>query len=357
MMHFSQSKSTKCEIFAWNFDFSGTAYCRDWYKCHWIWHTSNPKYVPLKPFWCIFPSQNQQNVKFLPEILIFQQLLIVETWNKCHWIWHTLNPKYMPLKPFWWHFSQSTYQQNVKFLPEILIFQELLIIETWNKCHWIWHVSNPKYVPLKPFWCIFPSQNQQNVKFLPDCRYLNKCHCISHTSNPKYIPLKPLWCIFPSQKSGNGNFWLKFDFSGTTYIDTWNLCHWILAHLTLHMHSCHYDALFPSQNQQKVKFLPQILISQERLMVDTWSCAIGFGTPQTLNMCHSSHYDAFFPVKINKMWNFCLKFWFFRNYWFESSAIGTPQTYCHSDYDAFFPVKIYCEIFAWNFDFSGTAYQ
>ena len=35
--------------------------------------------------------------------------------------------------------------------------------------------------------------------------------------------------------------------------------------------------------------------------------------PQTLNMHHSSNFDAFFPVKINKMWNFCLKLWFFRN--------------------------------------------
>ena len=33
---------------------------------------SNPKYVPLKPFLIHFSSQNQQNVKFLPEILIFQ---------------------------------------------------------------------------------------------------------------------------------------------------------------------------------------------------------------------------------------------------------------------------------------------
>ena len=38
--------------------------------------TLNPKYVPLKPFWCIFPSQNQQNVKFLPEIVIFHEPLI-----------------------------------------------------------------------------------------------------------------------------------------------------------------------------------------------------------------------------------------------------------------------------------------
>ena len=28
-MHSSQSKSTRCEIFAWNFDFSETTYCKD----------------------------------------------------------------------------------------------------------------------------------------------------------------------------------------------------------------------------------------------------------------------------------------------------------------------------------------
>ena len=39
----------------------------------------------------------------------------------------------------------------VKFLPEILIFQELLTAETQNLQHWIWHASNPKYAPLKPF--------------------------------------------------------------------------------------------------------------------------------------------------------------------------------------------------------------
>ena len=52
--------------------------------------------------------------------------------------------------------------------PKIVIYQELLIVVTHNKCHWIWHALNPKYAPLKPFGCIFPSQNQQNVKFLPE---------------------------------------------------------------------------------------------------------------------------------------------------------------------------------------------
>ena len=98
--------------------------------------------------------------------VIFQELLIIETWNKCHWIWHAVNPKYMPLKPFQCIFP-SQKQQNVKFLPDFFILQEPLIIETQNLCHWIWHTSNPTYMPLKPFQCIFPCQNQQNVKFMP----------------------------------------------------------------------------------------------------------------------------------------------------------------------------------------------
>ena len=52
------------------------------------------------------------------------------------------------------------------FYPEILIFQETLIVETPNQYHWIWQALNPIYTPLKPFWYIFLSQNQQNVKFL-----------------------------------------------------------------------------------------------------------------------------------------------------------------------------------------------
>ena len=55
------------------------------------------------------------------------------------------------------------------FSPDIFILQELLIVETQNQCNWIWYTSNPKYMPLKPFWCIFPSQNQQNVKYLAIC--------------------------------------------------------------------------------------------------------------------------------------------------------------------------------------------
>ena len=52
--------------------------------------------------------------------------------------------------------------------PEIVIFHEPIIIGTRNKCHWIQQASIPKYAPLKQLQCIFPSQNQQNVKFLPE---------------------------------------------------------------------------------------------------------------------------------------------------------------------------------------------
>ena len=114
------------------------------------------------PFWWVF---NPILCYLSPKILIFQEPLIIETWNLHHWIWHASNPKYMPLKPFQC-ILPSQNQQDVKFLPEILIFQKLLIVRTQNLHHWIWHASHPTYAPLKPFQHIFPSQNQPNVKFL-----------------------------------------------------------------------------------------------------------------------------------------------------------------------------------------------
>ena len=80
--------------------------------------------------------------------------------------------------------------------------------------------------------------------------------------------------------------------------------------------------------------------------------------PWTLNMLHSSHFNAFFPVKINKMWNFCLKFWFFRN-----SLIIETQNLCNWIQHALNPKicptqailmlfsqskSTKCEIFAWT---------
>ena len=66
-------------------------------------------------------------------------------------------------------FFQVKMNKMWNFCLKFWFLQELLIIETWNLHHWIQHASNPKYKPLKPFQCIFPSQNQHNVKFLAVC--------------------------------------------------------------------------------------------------------------------------------------------------------------------------------------------
>ena len=82
-----------------------------------------------------------------------------------HGVWVEWNGRRTATQvPF--HFDGLTH-----FMPTCLqtfwFFQEPFIVETWNLCHWIQHTSNPKYAPLKPFWCIFANKNQQNVKFLP----------------------------------------------------------------------------------------------------------------------------------------------------------------------------------------------
>ena len=82
----------------------------------------------------IFMVLNPMFCYVSPKIVIFYELLIIETPNKCHWIQHALNPKYAALKQFWCIFPSQN-QQNVKFSPQIEIFQELLIAETWN----LWH--------------------------------------------------------------------------------------------------------------------------------------------------------------------------------------------------------------------------
>ena len=106
---------------------------------------SHPIFMVLNPIFCYVS----------PKIVIFHEPLIIETHNKSLWIRHALNPKYAPLKQFLCIFPSQN-QQNVKFLPEIVFFQKLLIAETQNLQHWIQHASNPKYMPLKPFPCIFP---------------------------------------------------------------------------------------------------------------------------------------------------------------------------------------------------------
>ena len=99
---------------------------------------------------------------------------------------------------------------------------------------------------------------------------------------------------------------------------------------------------------------PKIVIFQEPLIVEI------------LNKCHwiqnalnpkytpLKPFDAFFSVKINKIWNVCLKFWFFRNHSSQrletfGIEISMPQTLNmhHSSYfNSFFQIKINK---IWNF--------
>ena len=72
-----------------------------------------------------------------------------------------------------------------------------------------------------------------------------------------------------------------------------------------------FQCIFPGQNQQNVKYLPETVIFQEPLEAETWNLWYWMWHASNLNMHHSSHFNALFPVKINKMWNFCLKLWFF----------------------------------------------
>ena len=71
--------------------------------------------------------------------------------------------------------------------PKIVISHELLIIETCNKCYWIWHALNPKYVPLKQFQCIFPVKINKMFRKQPKFHILliltGKIHwnCLSGT--------------------------------------------------------------------------------------------------------------------------------------------------------------------------------
>ena len=211
--------------------------------------------------------------------VIFQELLIIETWNKCHWIWHAVNPKYMPLKPFQCIFP-SQKQQNVKFLPDFFILQEPLIIETQNLCHWIWHTSNPTYMPLKPFQCIFPCQNQQNVKFMP------------------------VYWTPPNTKWKKTSIW-----TGKKYSKRLENLHRQVSGMPITMH-------YISQNQQNVKFMPvywtppntkwkkNINLNREKVFQKAWKSAqTGFSYAN-----HNALYQNFVWQVLFQLWRF---FWIF----------------------------------------------
>ena len=111
--------------------------------------------------------------------------------------------------------------------PKIVIFHEPFIIETHNKCHWIWHALNPKYTPLKAI----------SISFIP-------------------IKINKMW-----------NFCLKLWFFRNCLLQRLETCgigFGMPQTLNTH-HSSHFDAFFPSQNQQNVKFwlFPELPLTKD----------------------------------------------------------------------------------------------
>ena len=189
---------------------------------HWIWHASNPKYALLKPISMHFSLVKINKMWFfwlfasLPLTLItwknvnlYREKVYKKAWKSAHICFlsmpitmhyvRTLSDKYfLSYDGFSWFLTGRLRHRVQKhsvggrirskedccigpilfrwFLTpfscylssKIWIFRKQLIIETWNLHHWFWKVSNPKYAPLKSFQCIFPSQNQQNMNFLPE---------------------------------------------------------------------------------------------------------------------------------------------------------------------------------------------
>ena len=141
------------------------------------------------------------------------------------------------------------------FSPEILIFQELLIIETQNQCHWIWHTLNPIYVPLKPFWCIFPSQNQQ--------KYENFLAVLLNSPNKKFKKMSILTgekVFKKAWKSAHVGFWVCQLQCTTLETFVWQVLFWLMMVFLYFWQEglvpvMPFQYIFPSQNQQNVKFL------------------------------------------------------------------------------------------------------
>ena len=96
--------------------------------------------------------------------------------------------------PFSWFWTWLSTMRLLK-LPDLSWI-------TWN--HREWQVPLDlaclKYVPLKPFWCIFPSQNQENVK----CWLFPELPLSKNWKNPSICMVKK--CLQRLFKSAHDGF-------------------------------------------------------------------------------------------------------------------------------------------------------
>ena len=268
-MHFSQSKSTKCEIFVWNCNFLGTTYHRDSKPA--VLDLALPRTINThhsSHFNAFFPVKINKMWNFCLKLWFFEEPLIAQTHETCGiGFGMHVKPLHMCYSSHFNAFVPVKINKMWNFMPEIVIFHEPLIVGTCNKCHWIWHASNPKYCTTQAISMHFPSQNQQNVKFFVwNCNFLGTTYhrdskpawyWIWHASNLKYAPLKPFQCVFPSQ------------------------------------------------NQQNVKFLSEIVIfSGTADCTDSKHVALDLAYVKPYICATQAISMHLFPVKINKMWKF-----------------------------------------------------
>ena len=88
--------------------------------------------------------------------------------------------------------------------PQFFIFQESLIIGTWNKCHWIWHASNLNMYHSSHFDAFSQSKS-------------TKCECFGCLLNSPYQKMKnhqfeqenSVWKAWQSAHIGFWVCWLQ----------------------------------------------------------------------------------------------------------------------------------------------------
>ena len=226
---------------------------------------SHPIFMVLNPIFCYVS----------PKIVIFHELLIIETLNKCHWIWHALNPKYAPLKQFqcifpvkinkMWNFDcllnspwQKT-EKNVNLYREKVFAKACKSAHTgFSVCQWQMHyvrtLCNKYFLSYYGFSAFFMGRSRYRIlkhdvgvkwdprrtaAYVPShFMVLNPIFCyvspkivifheplivetatsaigFGHALNPKYVPLKQFQCICPVNKS---TFWVIMAVSLTAFL-------------------------------------------------------------------------------------------------------------------------------------------
>ena len=219
----------------------------------------NLTYAPFKPFQCIVPSQNQQNVKFWPEIPELPLEMLTDTDSKSvaldvacikHYICTT--------QAISMHFAQS---KSTKC--EIFVWNCNFLGTTYHRDSkpvvWIWHASNLKYCTTQAISMHCSQSKSTKCEILaiswalpPDMKKhpISWKECITETCKSARIGfwVCQLQCTM-LQLCVTSTFWVINGFSAFVMGSS---RYWVLKHSVIKCDSSHYCCIFPSQNQQNV---------------------------------------------------------------------------------------------------------